>query len=56
MPMHIVPTPLTMIQSLRDNYTQLTTCSLAEAFHNTQKLTMELEEFFTYLFYQYSTQ
>ncbi|CDW77817.1 UNKNOWN [Stylonychia lemnae] len=64
MPMHIVPTPLTMIQYLRDHASsvslifsssfflnQLACSTFADAFEKHNKLMMELEEFLTTVFY-----
>jgi hypothetical protein len=52
MPIHIVPTPLTMIALIRDNLNKLNAGTFAKAFENQQKLKLELEEFLNYVFYQ----
>lgn len=52
LPVHIVPTPFTMIQSVRDGLNKVTAATFAKAFENLKKLRLELEEFLTYIFYQ----
>lgn len=52
LPVHIVPTPLTMINSIRDNLNKVTSSTFAKAFENLKKLRLELEEFLNYIFYQ----
>eukprot|EP00347_Sterkiella_histriomuscorum_P021410 403334071 len=51
MPVHIVPTPLSFVQNIRDHSSQLNCATFANLFDKTKKLMMELEEFLTTVFY-----
>ena len=45
MPKHIVPTPLTMVEELRNHLSNSRQNSFSEMFENRRKLAMEVEEF-----------
>jgi hypothetical protein len=52
LPIHVIPTPLSMIHQIRDNLNTVNSATFASAFSNLKKLRLELEEFLNYIFYQ----
>ena len=51
LPKHIVPTPLSMVDEMRNSLADLRQNSFHELFANKKKLALEVEEFLAQIFY-----